>query len=161
MRLRAPYSSGALFSPSVISEGVPRPWLLQLSNGLCRPLAWTAPPLAASDVSLIDVFDSATPNSPITTIQGAATDFTTGDLASGDHVFTVIIQDTGGRRSDASNAAAVTVAVTPPPVANPAAVTDLSATSQSLRLLGHSLGNTGAVSLSAHPERRPYLPPEE
>lgn len=100
-------------------------------------LNWSLPttrtdgsPLAASDIASIDVFDAnaTDPTAPLTTIQGAATSFTTGTLADGPHSFTVVLQDTAGHRSDPSNAASVTVVVTPPPVANPSPVTDLTAT---------------------------------
>jgi hypothetical protein len=79
----------------------------------------------------IDVFDLAdNPAAPPTNVQigtipGAGTSFTTGVLTVGVHNFTVVVQDTTGHRSAASNVASVTVPAT---AANPAAVTDLAAT---------------------------------
>lgn len=99
-------------------------------------LKWTLPatrvdgsPLAAADITLIDVLDNG---AVIATLPGQPQDYTTDTLTVGDHAFTVVVQDSGGRRSDASNVAAVNVPeVAPPPppeTANPSPVADLSAT---------------------------------
>lgn len=88
-------------------------------------------PLSAGEIALIDIFDSlaSDPNTPITSIQGAATSFTTDTLVPGDHTFTAVVQDTAGHRSEPSGAATGTVAEPPPPpVANPSPITGLTVT---------------------------------
>ena len=94
-------------------------------------LTWTVPTtrtdgsaLAPGDIAGIDVFDDASPGSAIGTVAGAGTNFVTGVLSVGIHNFTVIVRDTTGHSSAASNMASVTVAAT---LANPAAVSDLAA----------------------------------
>jgi len=97
-------------------------------------LSWTVPttrtdgsPFTPDQVMEIDVFDmsDAVPvNTLIGTVPGAGTSFVTGVLDVGNHSFTVIVRDTTGHSSAASNVAAVTVPAT---LANPAAVTDLAA----------------------------------
>lgn len=102
-------------------------------------LKWTLPatrvdgsPLDAGDITLVDVLDNG---AVISTLPGQPQDYTTDMLTPGDHAFTVIVQDSGGRRSDASNSASINVPdVAPPPppppadVAGPSPVADLSAT---------------------------------
>jgi hypothetical protein len=90
-------------------------------------LTWTAPttrtdgsPLPPEQIAGTHVFDGTT---EIGSVQGAAAGFTTGALAPGEHNFTVVVHDTDGNASAASNAAVVTVAAAPP-----AAVGDLAAT---------------------------------
>lgn len=94
-------------------------------------LKWTLPTtrvdgsaLAPGDVALVDVLDSGVTIASI----AAASEFTTDTLAPGDHSFTVVVQDSGGRRSDPSNAAVVKVPDVVPVTANPSPVADLSAT---------------------------------
>jgi hypothetical protein len=97
-------------------------------------LKWTVPTtrtdasaLTPDQVAGADVFDSAsaTPLVAIGSVIGATGAFTTDVLGVGVHNFTVVTRDTTGHSSAASNVASVTVAAT---LANPAAVTDLSAT---------------------------------
>lgn len=97
-------------------------------------LKWTNPTtrtdgtaLAPTDIASVDIFDSASSNPaiPIGNVIGAANTFTTGVLTVGDHVFTVVVNDTTGHKSGLSNAVTVTVAAT---LAPPSAVADLSAT---------------------------------
>lgn len=82
--------------------------------------------LAPADIARVDVYDSAspTPRTPIGSVLGTVQTFTTGVLDVATHSFTVIVVDTTGHSSAPSNAATVTVA---PTLANPAAVTNLSA----------------------------------
>jgi hypothetical protein len=82
--------------------------------------------MAASEISNTSVFDTAslTPLIPIGTVQGAATGFATGILTVGVHNFTVVVNDTTGHSSAASNVATVTVPAT---LANPTAPSDLAA----------------------------------
>ena len=92
-------------------------------------LKWTAPTTRTDGSALTpdmiagsDVFDGA---NMIGSVVGAANMFTTDVLAVGDHSFTVVVRDTAGHSSAASNVATVTVPAT---LANPSAVTDLTAT---------------------------------
>lgn len=96
-------------------------------------LTWTLPTartdgvaLSPDEIASVSIFDSAsaTPDVPIMVTQGAVTSFTTDVLSVGVHNFTVIVNDTTGHSSAASNSASVTVSAT---LANPAAVTDLAA----------------------------------
>lgn len=101
-------------------------------------LTWTPPvnrtdgtPISPDAIALTDIFDStsATPDVtqhpiPVATVAGAVATFTTDVLTVGIHNFTVIVQDTTGHRSAASNTASVDV---PAVLANPAAVADLAA----------------------------------
>jgi large repetitive protein len=96
-------------------------------------LKWTAPttrtdgtPLSPDTIASTDIFDSnsVTPLVPIGTVLGAAITFVTGVLTVGVHNFTVVVTDTSGHVSAASNVASVTVPAT---LANPSAVTDLTA----------------------------------
>jgi hypothetical protein len=89
-------------------------------------LTWTAPttrvdgsPLAPEQIAGTHIFDGA---AEIGSVQGAAATFTTGALPAGEHSFTVVVHDTDGNLSAASNAAAATIGV-----AAPAAVADLKA----------------------------------
>lgn len=97
-------------------------------------LIWTDPTtrtdgaaLAPGDIAGIDIFDdaSATPGTPIGSVSGAGTTFSTGVLSVGVHNFTAIVRDTAGHSSASSNVASVTVPAT---LAAPAAITDLAAT---------------------------------
>ncbi len=104
-------------------------------------LTWTHPTvrtdvpptaLALSEIAFVDVFDmsDADPTNPkIGSVAGPFVDptasFVTGDLAVGNHSFTVVTQDTLGHRSDPSNVATASIAAV---LANPAAVTDLTFT---------------------------------
>lgn len=98
-------------------------------------LNWTIPTtridsstLNPSDIASVDVFDDINDgNGPqnIGNASGAATSFTTQTLSVGSHTFTVVVNDTTGHKSAASNAAQITVPAT---LAAPTAVTDLSAT---------------------------------
>jgi hypothetical protein len=90
-------------------------------------LTWTAPtarvdgsPLAPEQIAGARVFDGS---NEIGTTQGAANSFTTGMLPPGEHSFTVVVADTDGNLSAASNAAAATIGN-----AAPTAVSDLKAT---------------------------------
>ncbi len=82
--------------------------------------------LAPGEIAFTDVYDSAAvdPTTPIASVPGAAASYTTDVLVVGMHNFTVIVQDTTGHRSAASNTASVDV---PAVLANPAAVVDLAA----------------------------------
>ena len=97
-------------------------------------LNWTNPttrvdgsPLEAADIASIDVFDTGAsdPATPVASLQGAATTLTTDTLTVGNHVFTVVVNDTTGHKSAPSNGAAITVPAT---LAAPSAVADLAAT---------------------------------
>lgn len=81
-------------------------------------------PLAATEIDHVDIFDmaSATPAVAIGTSPGSATSFS-GPAAVGDHGYTFVVVDTGGRRSAPSNVAAATVIAPPPVVAPPSAGT--------------------------------------
>lgn len=84
--------------------------------------------LSPDEIASIDVFDDVGDgNGPqnIGSVQGAGTGFTTGTLAVGNHLFTVVVNDTTGHKSAASNQAALVVPAT---LAAPNAVTDLAAT---------------------------------
>ena len=96
-------------------------------------LTWTNPttrvdasPLASTDIASINVFDSAAPDPTIAigTVTGPGTTFTTGVLTVGAHGFTIVVVDTTGHSSVASNVASVSVAAT---LAIPSPVTDLAA----------------------------------
>jgi hypothetical protein len=97
-------------------------------------LQWTAPTtrtdgsaLPPDQIASTDVFDlaSADPSTPIGTVAGAANSFNTDTLSVGIHNFTVIVRDTTGHSSAASNIASVEV---PAVQANPSPVSDLAAT---------------------------------
>lgn len=97
-------------------------------------LTWTVPAtrtdgsaLPPDQIASIAIFDTAAanPTVPIATTVGAAASFTTNVLSVGVHNFTVVVNDTTGHASAASNVASVTV---PAVLANPSAVTDLAAT---------------------------------
>ena len=97
-------------------------------------LTWTVPTtrtdgsaLTPDMIASIDIFDSAAPDSsvPIGSTKGAQTTFTTDILTVGVHNFDVVVNDTSGHASSASNIASVTVVAT---LAAPSAVTDLAAT---------------------------------
>ena len=74
--------------------------------------------LTPDQIASIAIFDSAsaTPATPIATLQGAATAYTTSQLAPGAHTFTAEVTDSSGNVSAMSNAATVTV---PTPLAAP------------------------------------------
>jgi hypothetical protein len=97
-------------------------------------LNWTAPvartdgtAMTPDQIAGSDIFDTAspTPTVPINSVSGAATSFTTDVLSVGVHNFTQVTRDTTGHSSAMSNVASVTVPAT---LANPAAVTNLTAT---------------------------------
>lgn len=84
--------------------------------------------LAPADIAGVDIFDmaAATPSVAVGSVSGPATAFPTGDLSVGDHGFTLVAFDTGGRRAAPS---AVAVGTVPAPVvAPPAAVTGVTVT---------------------------------
>lgn len=88
-------------------------------------------PLAASEIASVDVFDMAAtePTVAVGTISGAATGFVVVAPSVGDHGYTAVVTDTGGRKSVPSNVGVVAVVVPPPPpVANPGPITNLTAT---------------------------------
>jgi hypothetical protein len=97
-------------------------------------LTWTLPttrvdgsPLPTSDIAQINVFDQAMlipGNIMIGSVPGPATTFTTGVLTVDTHGFTVVVQDTTGHMSVASNVATVVVPATQ---SNPNPATDLVA----------------------------------
>jgi len=97
-------------------------------------LTWTNPtaridgsPLDPSDILFLEIFDDTGDGSGPVLIgspTGPDTDFTTQALAVGSHTFTVVVNDTTGHKSTASNAAVVTVPATQ---AIPEAVVDLAA----------------------------------
>lgn len=96
-------------------------------------LRWTDPTsrtdgsaLAPTDIARVDVFDTAAvdPSSPIGSVLGGVQTFITTVLAVGTHTFTVVVTDTTGHVSAASNTATVTVAAT---LASPNPVADLTA----------------------------------
>lgn len=70
------------------------------------------------EIDHTDIFDltSPTPDVPIGTVKGAGTSFTTDVLSVGVHNFDVVVNDTTGHMSAASNVASVTV---PAVLANP------------------------------------------
>ena len=97
-------------------------------------LKWTDPTtrvdgsaLAPTEIASIDIFDTAasTPTVPIGNILGGVGTFTTGVLSVGDHTFTVVVNDTTGHKSAASNPFTATIAAIS---AAPSAVADLSGT---------------------------------
>lgn len=97
-------------------------------------LTWTLPttrtdgsPLAATDIASTDIFDSfsATPTVPIGNVAAPAATFTTAVLGVGTHNFTVVVNDTTGHSSTASNVFTETVAAT---LAPPSPVADLKGT---------------------------------
>lgn len=83
--------------------------------------------LPPEEIASTDIFDSNAldPSVPIGSVPGAATTFTTGVLAVGDHNFFVVVNDTTGHKSAPSNIATVTVVATQ---AAPNPATDLTAT---------------------------------
>jgi len=97
-------------------------------------LNWT-PPTTRTDGSALppdeimgtDVYDLAgsDPTTPIGSVTGATGSFVTDILSVGVHNFNVIVRDTTGHSSAASNIASIEV---PPVQANPSAVSDLTAT---------------------------------
>jgi hypothetical protein len=98
-------------------------------NMATATLTWTNPttrvdgsPLAASDIAHVEIFDMTTSGS--TSFGFGTSPFTTPVLNVGDHAFTVVVTDTTGHSSSASNVASVTVSAT---LASPAPVSDLAA----------------------------------
>jgi len=96
-------------------------------------LKWTDPTsrtdgsaLAPSDIARVDIFDTAAPDPSraIGSVLGGVQTFTTDALTVGTHTFTVVVTDTTGHVSAASNTATVTVAAT---LAAPNPVADLTA----------------------------------
>jgi hypothetical protein len=97
-------------------------------------LIWTNPTKRTDDVALpadeiasVDIYDDVQDGfgpQIIGSVSGPGTSYTTGVLAVGQHVFTVVVRDTTGHSSAASNGASVTVPAT---LAAPGAVTDLAA----------------------------------
>lgn len=83
--------------------------------------------LLPADIISVDVFDmsSATPTVAIGKVL-VGTSFTTGVLTVGDHGFTMVVNDSGGRKSVPSPVVVGTVAA--PPVANPNPVTGVTVT---------------------------------
>jgi len=77
-------------------------------------------PLAHTDIDHVEIFDMASPTPAVAigNVSGAATTFS-GPAAVGDHGYTFVVVDTGGRRSAPSNVAAATVVAPPPPVTAP------------------------------------------
>jgi len=97
-------------------------------------LKWTDPTtrtdgsaLAPTDIAGVDIFDTAAPNPDILIghVLGGVGTFTTDTLTVGDHAFTVVVTDTAGHKSAASNAVHIAVEATQ---AAPSPVADLSAT---------------------------------
>lgn len=97
-------------------------------------LEWTNPTarvdgsaLAPTDIASVDIFDTAASNpaSPIGSVTGDATSFTTGVLSVGDHTLTAVVNDTTGHKSAASNPFTATIEAT---LAAPDAIADLSGT---------------------------------
>jgi hypothetical protein len=96
-------------------------------------LNWTAPttrtdgtPLSPSEIASFNIFDAIgiETSNQIGTVAGNITTFTTGSLVTGTHNFTVVVVDTTGHMSAASNVASVMVPVV---LAAPSAITDLTA----------------------------------
>lgn len=94
-------------------------------------LTWTDPKtrtdgtaLPASEIASVAIFDSAAANPAVAigTVAAGVGTFTTLILSVGTHSFTVVVTDTTGHVSAASNAASVTVSPTQAP---PGAVSDL------------------------------------
>jgi len=92
-------------------------------------LNWTTPvartdgtPLTAAEIDHSTIFDGGV---QIGIVPGATNTFTTGNLTTGIHNFTLTVTDTTGHTSAVSNTATVTVPVI---LAAPEAVTDLMAT---------------------------------
>lgn len=83
-------------------------------------------PLAPGDIATINIYDDAspTPDTPIGSVPGGTTTFTTGTLTVGNHDFTVEAVDTSGHSSAPSTAATVIVPAT---LANPSPPTGLTA----------------------------------
>jgi hypothetical protein len=85
-------------------------------------------PLPPTEIAFVDIFDTSTvdPSNPkIGSVPGAGTTFLTNTLAVGFHNFTVVVQDTTGHRSAASNVFSCEIKST---LAPPAAVTNLTGT---------------------------------
>jgi len=81
-------------------------------------------PLDPADIARIDIYDSlVNPSNPSASVAGGVGTYTTGELDSGTHVFTLVVLDTDGDSSAASNPA--TAKITPAP---PAAITTLQVT---------------------------------
>ena len=84
--------------------------------------------LAPTDIATVSVYDVSTaiPSSTLigTVSGGTTTTFTTAVLSTGFHNFTVIVTDTAGTSSSASNVATVNVL---PVLAAPSAATGLTA----------------------------------
>lgn len=96
-------------------------------------LRWTDPVtrvdgsvLASADIAFVDVSDTHSDGSVelVGSVLPGVNAFTTGALSVGDHAFTLVVRDTSGHSSARSNVATVTVA---PTLADPSAVTDLTA----------------------------------
>jgi hypothetical protein len=88
-------------------------------------ITWTLPttrtdtpptPLAPSEIAGIEVWDAVNGAAAVKIgeAMGAATSFTTGPLAGGTHVFTMIVVDTVGDDSAASAPASGSVPLAPP-----------------------------------------------
>lgn len=86
-------------------------------------LKWTLPPEDVADASQVDVFDNG---APIGSVAPTVSEFDTGELASGDHLFSVIVRSRAGSAfdSDASNSVTVNV---PAPSVKLTPVSDLTA----------------------------------
>lgn len=99
-------------------------------------LTWTPPTtrtdgsaLPADQIGGANIMDaiSGTPTQ-IGSVQGAVGTFTTGELAPGTHVFTVVTCDTETPAVCSAPSNGFQVVIAAPPMAAPAAVTDLSGT---------------------------------
>jgi hypothetical protein len=96
-------------------------------------IKWTDPTtrvdgtaLAPAEIASVDIFDSAaTDPSPVGNVPGGAQQFTTGVLSVGDHVFSLMWNDTTGHKSAALSAPTVTV---PPTLASPSPGSGLTVT---------------------------------
>lgn len=86
-------------------------------------LKWSLPAEDAADASAVDVLDAGT---VVGTVAPNVGEFSTAELAPGDHTFDVIVRSRAGAAfdSDPSNAASVTV---PVPSVKLTAVSDLTA----------------------------------
>ena len=120
-------------------------------------LSWTLPtvrvdgsPLNPSDIASSDIFDTiAGVRTQIGSVPGPTATFTTDSLSTGDHTFDIVIDDTAGNHSDPSNPVPVTVQ---PPLARPAAVTDLRGVLNTVSTAGAQPGPAAAAVVSAGPQ---------